>query len=256
MSWVRHNVSKSKLQQNAFFKVASQPPPQIQSVNEIKNEVINPPNIMNLFTKKSYTVNEYDAASCMKYIDTILYISYNKDKEESIINEIKKIDPKLTKTEKIDAVKNQNNSLGITQSHITALQQFVKNNSWNTCLIVEDDFKFSDDNGSLIHSTFNYFFSTVKEFDMLMLATNEENCKSEETDWPFINRVHTISNKSAYIVTRIYLSKLIGNLMKSTSLIKKNGFKEEYAFENYWNKLSITDKWYSLSDPIGYNTSD
>lgn len=249
MSWVRHNVSKSKLQHNAYFKVASQPQ------NEVNNKdiAINPREIVDIFAKKTYTSDEYDSASCMKHIDAILYISYDASNEESIKNEIKKIDPKLSRALKIDAVDSNIPALGITQSHILALQEFVKNTAWNTCLILEDDFNFNDTNSSLIHSTINYFSNTVKDYDMLLIAANENDSQVEETDFPFINKITSTTNKSAYIVTRKYLFKLIGNFMKSSILIKKEGFKEEYVLEKFWKKLSTVDNWYSFAEPLGSN---
>lgn len=247
MSWVRHNVSKSKLQHNAYFKVASQPQ------NEVNNNdiAINPREIVDIFAKQTYSSDEYDSASCMKHIDAILYISYDASNEESIKNEIKKIDPKLSRALKIDAVDSNIPALGITQSHILALQEFVKNTAWNTCLIIEDGFKFNDTNVSLIHSTIKYFMNTVKEYDMLFLGANENDTESDDTDYPFINKIKTTTNKSAYIITRKYLFKLIGNFMKSTILIKKEGFKEEYALQYFWNKLSTVDNWYSFAESLG-----
>ena len=249
MSWVRHNVSKSKLQHNAYFKVANQPQ------NEVNNKdiAINPREIVDIFAKQTYTSDEYDSASCMKHIDAIIYISYDASNEESIKREIKKIDPKLSRALKIDAVDSNIPALGITQSHILALQEFVKNTAWNTCLIIEDGFYFNDTNASLIHSTINYFMNTVKGYDMLCLGANENDTESDDTDYPFINKIKTTTNKSAYIITRKYLFKLIGNFMKSSILIKKEGFKDEYALEYFWNKLSTTDNWYSFSEPLGSN---
>lgn len=246
MSWVRHNVSRSKLQNNAYFKVASQ-----QSQNDSKNDVINPREIIDTFAKKAN--DEYDSSSCMKYIDAILYISYDKSKNETTEREIKKIDPTLSRTLKIDSVENKIPALGITQSHIAALQEFVKNNAWNTCLILEDDFHFTDTNTALINRTIKYFMDTVKNYDMLLLSANDNDSKTEDTEYPFINKIKTTSNKSAYIITRKYLFKLLGNFMKSSILIKKEGFNEEYALENFWQKLSLTDNWYSFSESLGSN---
>ncbi len=250
MSWVRHNVSKSNLQRNAFFKVASQTPTPIQPKPEPKNEIVNPREIVDIFAKKTFTSEEYDAASAMKYIDAILYISYKSENENKIQKEIKKLDPKLSRSLKIEAVNNSNDALDNTQSHLVALQEFVKNTAWNTCLILEDDFTFNDE-APVINSTLKYFLTSVKDFDMLMLAANEENSESDDTDYPFIRKVKTVSNTSAYLVTRKYLFKLLGNLMKSSVAIKKQGFKEEYAMQNFWKQLSLKDNWYSLAEPLG-----
>jgi hypothetical protein len=189
----------------------------------------------------------------MTHIDAILYISYDKQKEESIIKEIRKIDPKLKRTLKIDAVENENLPLKATQSHILALQEIVKNTAWNNCLILEDDFQFNNTNNSLIHNTINYFINTVKNYDMLLLAANKDDTKFEDTDYAFINKVTSTTNKSAYIIPRKYLFKLIGNYIKSSILIKKEGFKEEYAMSNFWEKLYTTDNWYSFTESLGSN---
>ena len=249
MSWIRHNVSKTKLQHNAFFKVASQ---QVQNDVEAINEIVNPPK-KTITPEKSYMSNEYDTDSCMTHIDAILYISYDKQKEESIIKEIRKIDPKLKRTLKINAVENENLPLKATQSHILALQEIVKNTAWNNCLILEDGFQFNNTNNSLIHNTITYFINTVKNYDMLLLAANKDDTKVEDTDYAFINKVISTTNKSAYLIPRKYLFKLIGNYIKSSILIKKEGFKEEYAMGNFWEKLYTIDNWYSFTESLGSN---
>jgi hypothetical protein len=88
---------------------------------------------------------------------------------------------------------------------------------------------------------------------MLLLAANKDDTKFEDTDYAFINKVTSTTNKSAYIIPRKYLFKLIGNYIKSSILIKKEGFKEEYAMSNFWEKLYTTDNWYSFTESLGSN---
>ena len=63
-------------------------------------------------------------------IDAILYINleHRPDRNDHCLNEIRKIDPLLTKTHRIDAILNKiNGALGCTLSHIKALQLFLDN---------------------------------------------------------------------------------------------------------------------------------
>ena len=98
MSWNRYNINTKR-------KIIDTKPVELNIVTDSKKQFI-------------------------ECIDAILYINleHRPDRNEHCLNEIRKIDPLLTKTHRIDAVCNKSNgALGCTLSHIKALQLFLDN---------------------------------------------------------------------------------------------------------------------------------
>ena len=84
-------------------------------------------------------------SACLPHIDAIFYINldHRSDRKEHILQEIRKIDPTLSKTHRIQAeYVPDHGALGCTKSHIKAFQLFMEHPEWKNCLILEDDFTF------------------------------------------------------------------------------------------------------------------
>ena len=82
----------------------------------------------------------------MEQVDVIFYINLESrtDRKEHFLKEIKKLCIDECKIIRIDAVKHSNGALGCTKSHIKALDLFMANPLWDTCMVFEDDFTFYD----------------------------------------------------------------------------------------------------------------
>jgi glycosyl transferase family 25 len=261
MSWVRNNVSKSISQKRVFNAAPSTYQPIFQS-REAINETISQPTRKSIKESlKNQIIENSDSESnnlSLKYIDAILYINleHRKDRLEHIKKEISKINPTLSKAQRIDAVKHEIGALGCTLSHIKALQLFISNPSWNTCMILEDDFTFISNEPSEIHNSLISFFDNVKDFDMLLLGTGVKDYKDDATEYPMIRKVLSSQTASGYIITRKYIFTLLANFLKGSNLIKKEGLKEEYCLDQYWKQLMPIGKWYALEKRVGFQYSN
>lgn len=192
--------------------------------------------------------------SCMNNIDAILYINleHRKDRLEHIQTEIKKINPDLSKAHRIDAVKENIGALGCTLSHIKAHKLFISNPTWNTCLILEDDFTFTSDNSLSIHKNLNYIFNNVKDFDVILLSKGLHDYRDEDTEFPSIKRVLSSQTASGYIVSKKYIFSLVANFIMASNLMKREGWRSEYCLDQYWKPLQPYGKWYTFEKRLGF----
>jgi GR25 family glycosyltransferase involved in LPS biosynthesis len=224
MSWVRHNInSKRKL----------------------------------IDTKKD-NINVDTKRQIIDYIDAILYINleHRTDRNEHCLNEIRKMDPLLAKTHRIDAVYNKiNGALGCTQSHIKALQLFL-DNPWNTCIIFEDDFTFISNDIDNINNSLLYLFDNSDDFDMLLLGVGSTDFKTVPTKSSHINKVESSQTASGYILTKKYAKTLLSNFTTSSNNMIKLGWDSKWCHDQYWKHLMPSGKWYTLKDRIGYQYSN
>jgi glycosyl transferase family 25 len=188
-------------------------------------------------------------------IDAILYINleHRKDRNEHIINEIKKIDPNLKKTHRIDAVYNERGAIGCGLSHIKALEFALTHPEWNSILILEDDFTFKTNNTdeiiSKIEQLFNYS-NYNNGYDMLLLSHN--NLKYSDTINQNIKKVLYSQTTSSYIINRAYINTLRLNLKESTTNMINFGVSHQYSIDIYWTKLQPNGSWYAIYPSIGY----
>jgi GR25 family glycosyltransferase involved in LPS biosynthesis len=192
--------------------------------------------------------------SCLDYIDAILYINlkHRKDRNEHILNEIKKIDPTLSKVYRIDAIYDKNNgALGCSSSHIKALKYFSENNSWNNCIIFEDDFTFID-NKEEINDSIIYLIENLPNFDVILLGIGNHNLELVSTPYPDIKKVLSSQTTSGYILNQKYLNTILNNYEESTNYIKKFGMKNEWCLDQYWKKLMPHGNWYTHKNRLGY----
>jgi hypothetical protein len=224
MSWTRYNThSKKKL---------------IDNTN--KNNI-------------ELNINTTDSRSFIDHIDAILYINleHRRDRNEHCLNEIRKIDPLLTKTHRIDAVYNKiNGALGCTLSHIKAINLFL-DNPWNTCIILEDDFTFINNNIDYINKSLLYLFNN-SDFDILLLGVGSTNFKTVSTTNIFINKVESSQTTSGYILTKKYANTLLTNFITSSNNMKEFGWDSKWCADQYWKQLMPDANWYTLKDRIGY----
>lgn len=189
--------------------------------------------------------------SCLEHIDAICYINlkHRVDRKEHILQEIKKIDPTLSKTHRIDAeYVPHNGALGATRSHIKTLSFLLQHPEWKNCLIFEDDFTFySDPNTTLSH-----LFTTLPRYDVILLSYGLCEYITAETEYKSISRVLSSQTASGYIIHHDYIQILLDNFMISGDYISKHGRSHEYCLDIYWRRLMPIGEWYAPSERIGY----
>jgi glycosyl transferase family 25 len=197
----------------------------------------------------------YNSDKFIDNIDAILYVNlvHRGDRNSHIQKEIRKIDSNLKKTHRIDAVyKKDIGALGCALSHIKALQLFLENTSWNTCLILEDDFTFKSNDLNEINYSLNYTLQNSPNFDVILLSFGKNNFESIDTENEKIKKVISSQTTSGYIIKRTYVPILLNNLLESSSLIEKEGLKHEYWLDQYWKRLMPNGNWYTYKERIGY----
>ena len=109
----------------------------------------------------------------MEQVDVIFYINLESriDRNIHFLAEIKKLCIDECKIIRIDAIKDSNGALGCTKSHIKALELFMANPLWDTCMVFEDDFTFFDtsfkNNNELIKT---FFYPYVSFFPLILIC--------------------------------------------------------------------------------------
>ena len=138
----------------------------------------------------------------MEEVDVIFYINLEKraDRKEHFLEEMKKFCVDESKIVRIDAVYNTNGALGCTKSHIKALEQFMANPAWLTCIIFEDDFTLYDTNLENNTGLLKKFFMNFTDWGMLLLASNQNRSPSKDTHVEGIKEVVYSQTTSGYCI--------------------------------------------------------
>jgi GR25 family glycosyltransferase involved in LPS biosynthesis len=190
----------------------------------------------------------------MEYIDAILYINldHRSDRMEHVLQEIRKIDPTLSKSHRINAeYVPEHGALGCTKSHIKALQLFLKHPEWKNCLILEDDFTFVSSSPEVNQQILD-LFQECPTYDVLMLAHGICSFSTEPTSSSLVQRILCGQTTSGYILNRDYLPTLLHNFQESCENLEKNGKLSWGCLDQYWKRLQPHGKWFTYYTRIGY----
>lgn len=191
----------------------------------------------------------------MDKIDILYYINldYRTDRKAELLEWLEDSGFPDSKVERISGVYTPGRGhFGCLLSHIKTLETFLAS-SHNNCLILEDDYTPLD--VPTFWSHFEKLFSAEKEFDVVMCSYNQ--LKSDETNVPFLRKVHESFTTSGYLITRSFAPKLL----KEWKLCVDLGLKEEeetkkkthtYMLDVYWSKLMPHSNWFCFYPRIGY----
>jgi glycosyl transferase family 25 len=188
----------------------------------------------------------------MDQVDVIFYINLEKrtDRKQHFLQEIKKFCSDESKIVRIDAVYNANGALGCTKSHIKALEQFMANPAWVTCIIFEDDFTFYDTSLENNTGLLKKFFMNFTDWGMLLLASNQNRSPSKETHVDGIKEVVYSQTTSGYCIHKDSVTEVYNNFKESAAQLEKGKPIHECAVDVFWNRLPM--KRYSFSPNMGY----
>lgn len=192
----------------------------------------------------------------MDHIDCIYYINleHREDRDKEFLEEMNNYDIPFEKIVRIPGVYTKEYpALGCSKSHYLALEKFLKTD-YKTCIIFEDDFKFSLDK-EYVHFLLDSFFEQNINFTIVLLAGNI--LVSEEGIEPFIKRVIEAQTSSAYLITREYAHMLIQTIKDSIDLqenwVTEHGkINPEYCIDIYWKRLQDIHKWLIFNPKIGH----
>jgi len=194
-------------------------------------------------------------SSCLPYIDAILYINldHRSDRMEHVLGEIRKIDPTLSKSHRINAeYVPEHGALGCTKSHIKALQLFMKHPEWKNCLILEDDFTFVSNSLEEVNQQITDLFQGCPTYDVLMLAHGIYSFSTEPTSSSLVQRILSAQTTSGYILHCDYLPTLLQNFQESCENLEKNGKSSWGCLDMHWKRLQPQGKWFAYYTRIGY----
>lgn len=190
----------------------------------------------------------------MNQIDAVLYINLESrpDRRDHFIREIQHLTADLSKVHRIDAVYHKKGALGCTQSHIKALETFLANPSWKTCLIFEDDFTFRNQDPAINAQALATLFNEFPVLDCACLAYNPIRVSYEETRIASIKKVLSTQTASGYCITRVFAPILLENLRESFVALSRFGDPDTNMNDQYWKRLQPQNNWYLFVPALGY----
>jgi GR25 family glycosyltransferase involved in LPS biosynthesis len=188
----------------------------------------------------------------MEQVDVIFYINLESrtDRKEHFLNEIKKLCIDECKIIRIDAIKHSNGALGCTKTHIKALDLFMANPLWDTCMVFEDDFTFYDTSFKNNNELIKTFFYNFTDWGMLLLASNQIGKHSLKTHIDSVELVRYSQSTSGYCIHKDSVKEVYENFRLSAQLLEQSNFRSQHAIDVYWNELSI--KRYAFVPNMGY----
>lgn len=190
----------------------------------------------------------------MEHIDAVLYINlkHRTDRKEHLLVELQKWGIDLSKVYRIDAVHRSPGALGCGLSHIKALTEAFSHPTWNTILILEDDFTFRSHSSQEINDGIKHLITSKSSFDISLLSYNSEYIKYNDTEFPSIKKVLFSQTTSSYIIRRHYIPTLLQNMKGAMYDMERFGKRHENCIDIHWTKLQPRGKWYAIFPAIGY----
>lgn len=175
-------------------------------------------------------------------IKNIFYINLDRriDRKQHIENQMKLLN---WQAYRFPAILHKFGALGCSLSHLT-LVKYAKDNNLDHILILEDDVTFL--NPTLFLNSLNKFLENHKDFDVLLLAGN--NMGDYKRIDEFCVKVTHCQTTTAYLVKSHYYDILIDNYQKGIDLLTQNpGKLIQFAIDQYWGALQISDNWFLLT---------
>ena len=190
----------------------------------------------------------------MDHIDTIFYINLESrpDRRDHFLNEIRYLTTDVSKVHRIDAIYEKQGALGCTRSHIKALETFLANPSWKTCLIFEDDFTWKNQDQAANEAALQTFFTEFSDFDCVNLGVSCYNLHYTDTSNSSIKHAISVQTTSGYAVSRVFAPILLENFQISREKLTGLENPELYSLDQNWKKLQPISHWYLFLPALGY----
>jgi len=184
--------------------------------------------------------------------DLVYYINLNHrtDRLHHIKNEIKKTNIDESKVHRIEAIYEDYGALGCSKSHCVALEKFINSPETNqTCVILEDDFVFTQNQDVINNLIDNVFNNDVKDFDVLMLSSNTQ--VELNTKYSFVTKMINAQTTSGYVVSRKFAPILLKNYKEGADLLANTKDRFHYSIDMYMKLLQPNNNWLCLAPKIG-----
>ena len=190
----------------------------------------------------------------MEHIDAIFYINLDvrPDRKEHFLNEMTHLCADITKVHRITAIYDPIGAIGCSKSHIVAVETFLANPNWNTCIIFEDDFTFYNQDISHNQQMLRDCITQFPAWDVFLFASSKWNKLFSDTHVPHIKKVVGSQTASGYMITRTFASSLLKNFREGMEKLTETNNEPLYALDMYWKKLQPSHNWYTTVPALGY----
>jgi len=195
--------------------------------------------------------NKVNCVVEMNSVDVIFYINLASrvDRKTHFLEQIGALTDDMSKVIRIEAIYDPMGAVGCTKSHIKALETFMENPAWKTCMVFEDDFTFYDSSKTSNNSLLHKFFTNFTDWDMLLLSSNQKS-KPTHTEVLGIEKVISSQTTSGYLTHKGVAQRIIDNFKEGAELLANSGNKQMYALDIFWEKLGLVR--YAFLPNMGY----
>jgi GR25 family glycosyltransferase involved in LPS biosynthesis len=193
----------------------------------------------------------------MDQIDIFYFINLERrtDRFQEIISELKKMEIPLIKVIHVKALDHKFGMLGCVTSHIWAIRHFITTGK-DRCLILEDDFEFTESKDKTNEVLHKIFTSNIK-IDCLMLTTIDKGLYISPTiEKGILQKIYWAPTTSAYCITKEYAPRLLFNFNEGAIKLEKwiNAFGEiesSFTLDIYWVHEQLYSSFYLTVPKLG-----
>ena len=190
----------------------------------------------------------------MEQIDIFYFINLERrnDRLKEIAEEFTKMNMPLEKIVRVNAFEHKIGAIGCSKSHIWTIRHFM-NSAKERCMILEDDFEFTETREK-VDEVLRAIFSSGVEIDCLLLSGTPISVSNASN--PYLLKINYSSTTAGYILTKEYAPKLLYNFIEGVEKQEKwtTAFnKPENAFnlDNYWIYEQVRRNFYSTVPKLG-----
>jgi len=175
-------------------------------------------------------------------IKNIFYINLDSrpDRKSRFETEMNKLGLNATR---FNAIKHKSGAVGCSMSHL-ALLKYAKEHNLDHILIMEDDITFL--NVDIFINSINKFLLNNIDYDVLLIAGNNMGPYTKVDD--YCVKIKKCQTTTGYLVKQPYYDTLIENVEQGVINLSNNvNMLNDFAIDQYWNRLQLTDNWYLLT---------
>lgn len=201
--------------------------------------------------KHDHFISDY----CWNKVDKIyiMTVDSNHERQYDLLTQLCLMNAPFDKIHIYKATKDKEINdiyIGVTKNHIECLE-LMKNNNYDNCLFLEDDFLFTS-NYSENKNKLLTFFNRNYDYDICFLAASKFHVREDYDDLLIISK-QICTTSSAYLVSKNSISKILNTVREGFEFLKNNnGSSSQYCIDRYWHKLSGDGKMFIFKNKIGF----
>lgn len=124
--------------------------------------------------------------------------------------------------------------IGATQNHVDVIRHF-KESGKTTCLVLEDDFVFTDDHDR-VWSALESFWKSEVDYNICFLSLSKHGERQPYNDLMSITK-QPCTTSSGYFLRKETVSTVLDTVDEGLRLMRETGDQHTYCIDRYWCKL-------------------